>query len=301
MFTGNKISLGLFDERFGLFVRRECEFSYVGKVPTQLFGRIVPCTKPQHIEEAIAADGIVGIITLDDLKSLVPMTLGLAISDNPLRSAFALQAHVSAIEGFQWERFESKIHPTAVIHAGAYIARHDVQIGEGTIVHPNAVILERSIIGNNCSIGPGSVIATEAFEVDTFSELYKIVPQSGGVYIADHVDVQAKCTVVRSTFGGFTTLGEGTKLDCQVHFAHDCTTGRNVRIAAGAEISGRVNIGDRAFIGPNASISNGITIEDDAKVTIGAVVTRHVLKGETVSGNFAVSHNKWIAFMRTVR
>lgn len=301
MFSGRTLHLKDVHGKFGLTVRRNCEFSYVGKVLTRLDKRIVPCSKSYHIDEAIAAGGTTGIITTENLSGKVPKNCGLAISNNPLGTALALQSHLSSIDGFQWNHFESRIHPGAIVHETAYVAPKDVEIGEGTIVHPNAVVLERSIIGKHCSIGPGSIVSTEAFEVDTTKDPYEVVRQSGGVYLADHVDIQAKCTIVRSTFGGFTQLGEGTKLDCQVHFAHDCTAGRNVRIAACAEISGRVDIGDGVFVGPNVSISNGITIENGAKITIGAVVTRNVAENETVTGNFAVSHRKWISFMRTLK
>jgi len=301
MFTNNSLPLSDFDEQFGLSVRRSCNFSYIGKVPTQLPRRLVPCTKPIHIEQAVASEGIAGIITHESLASTVSETLGLAVSANPVQSALAVQSYIAVIDGFQWESFKSRIHHTAVIHSGAYVAPLDVEIGEGSIIYPNAVILPRSIIGKHSSIGPGTVVSTDAFEIDNTSQPYSVVRQSGGVYIADKVDVQAKCTLVRSTFGGFTMLGEGTKLDCQVHFAHDCKAGRNVRIAACAEISGRVEIGDRAFIGPNVSISNGITIGCESKVTIGAVVIRDVPDGETVTGNFAVNHKKWLSFMRTLK
>ncbi len=301
MFSGKTIPLEEVCGQFGLIVKRSCDFSYVGKVPTQLARRVVPCSRQQHIEQALAASGIAGIITLEELASHVPETLGLAISENPLGSAMALQSHIAGIDDFQWQNFESRIHPTAIIHQGASVAPLDVVIGAGTVIYPNAVVLPRSIIGKNCSIGPGTVVSTEAFEVDVSQDPYVVCRQSGGVRIADHVDIQAGCTLVRSTFGGFTELGEGTKFDCQVHFAHDCRTGRNVRIAACAEISGRVVIGDRVFIGPNVSVSNGVTIEDDAKVSIGSVVTRDVPKSETVTGNFAVAHRKWISFMRTLK
>ena len=301
MFTARTLSLSSLDGQFGLTVLRDCDFAYLGKIPTSLEKRLVPAASRLHIDNAVAETGVIGIVTTAELAELVPPYLGVATSISPLETVISMQHHIGTLPDFQWQSFDSKIHPTALIYPGAYVAPRDVKIGEGSIIYPNAVIMPRSIIGKNCSIGPGSVVSADAFEVDISSKPYRVVTQSGGVFIADNVDVQAKCTLVRSTFGGFTELGEGTKLDCQVHLAHDCWTGKNVRIAACAEISGRVNIEDDVFIGPNASISNGITIGARAKVTIGAVVTRNVREGTTVTGNFAVEHRKWLLFMRTLK
>lgn len=301
MFSGNKLPLSDFDCQFGLRVIRDCEFSYVGKIPTNLDGRIVSCTSEKHITEMLLAEGIVGVITTRDLLTLVPEFLGLAISESPWRTAIELQENIAVLPNFQWETFGTDIHPSVEIMRTAYVADHDVVIGEGTIVHPNAIIYPRSIIGANCSIGPGAVIGCDAFEVNTSASPHRVIRQSGGVKLGNSVEVQAKCTLVRATFGGFTELGDETKLDCQVHFAHDCVAGKRVRIAACAEISGRVHIGDDTFIGPNASISNGISIGRRSKISIGSVVTRTVPDDATVTGNFAVDHRKWINFMRSFK
>lgn len=301
MFTGNTLPLRKFSGNFGLETLRDCELAFVGKVPTRLHARIVPCQKPEHIEQAVSASGVVGIVTKHDLAEFVPDTLGLALSENPIRSILLLQDHLARLPNFQWLSFASRVHPSVIIGEGAVIAGNDVEIGEGCLIHPNVVIMPRSIIGPYCTIGSGTIIGTDAFEVNTSVSPQTIVKQSGGICLAAHVDVQAKCTLVRSTFGGFTELGEETKLDCQVHFAHDCRTGKRVRIAACAEVSGRVDIGDDSFIGPNASISNGVRIGARAKVTIGAVVTRDVPDDATVSGNFAIEHKKWLDFLRSIR
>lgn len=290
-----------FSGAFGMTVLRDAAFAFVGKIPTNLQNRFVPCNSPDHIVAAARQSGVVGIITHDNLASLVPQSLGLATSTNPTQSAYLLHEEIAALADFQWQSFESVIDPSAIVHPSAYIAERDVVIGSRSVIHPNAVILPRSIIGADCAIGPGTVVATDAFEVNTHSSPYRIMRQSGGVRLADFVEVQAKCTLVRATFGGFTELGRETKLDCQVHFAHDCVAGNRVRIAACAEISGRVTIGDDCFVGPNSSISNGVNIGNRAKITLGAVVTKDVADDETVTGNFAVPHKKWLDFMRTFK
>jgi UDP-3-O-[3-hydroxymyristoyl] glucosamine N-acyltransferase len=55
------------------------------------------------------------------------------------------------------------------------------------------------------------------------------------------------------------------------------------------------------WVGPSASISSGLKIGNRASVTVGAVVTRDVAPGARVSGNFAIEHDKLIAFLRTIR
>jgi acetyltransferase-like isoleucine patch superfamily enzyme len=55
------------------------------------------------------------------------------------------------------------------------------------------------------------------------------------------------------------------------------------------------------WIGPNATIASEITIGDRANITLGAVVTRDVAADQHVTGNFAIDHKKFIAFLRTIR
>lgn len=303
MFTGRKILLSSLAENGGLGIQviRDCSFAFIGKVPSTVEPRLVPCSKPEHIREAIAASGIAGIITTPTLAENVPVYMGLALSDTPVQSAYSVHEVLCEEQTFHWETFPSQIASSAKIHPSAVVAENDVVIGDNCVIHPNAVLYPRTILGEGTSIGAGTVVGCDGFEVDTSVIPHRILPQAGGVRIGKNVDIQAKCTIVRATFGGFTEIGDESKFDCQVHLAHDCSVGKRVRITACSEISGRVIIEDSAYLGPNVSISNGIRIGERAAVTIGAVVTRDVPADARVSGNFAVDHAKWINLMRKVR
>lgn len=301
MFTGKLFHLSDYVGHQDLAVQRDCAFAFVGKIPTRISPRLVACSKPAHVSEALTEDGICGMIVPPDLADLVPANYGLAVAKEPMKALLAIQTSLAKDESGQWTGFPTEVHPDAIIMRGAIVADRNVIIGEGTVIHPNAVVCERTIIGRNSSIGPGAVIGTDAFEVDATTTPQRIVPQSGGVRIGNNVDIQAKCTVVRATFGGFTELGDETKFDCQVHFAHDSKTGRRVHIAACAEISGRVEFEDDVFVGPNVSITNGCRIGRGAFITIGSVVTRDVPEGARVTGNFAVEHKKWLKFVSSIR
>lgn len=301
MFTGNRIALSELAGPLGLDVRRDARIAYVGKVPTRLEGRLVPCGKQVHLDDAAAEAGIAAYVVPEELAHAVPAEAGVVVAEKPVVAAMTVHEHLAGQPGFLWEDFDSRIDPSAVVMPGAYVAPRSVQIGPRTVVHPHTVILERSIIGADCEIGPGTVVGGEAFEQFPGASPKRILKQGGGVWIDDWVTIQAKGTIIRSTFGGFTRLGRETKVDAQVHVAHDCHIGQRVTITACSEISGRVEIGDDAYLGPNCTVSNGVRIGAKATVTIGSVVVRDVPEGARVTGNFALPHENWLNLIRDYR
>ncbi len=72
-------------------------------------------------------------------------------------------------------------------------------------------------------------------------------------------------------------------------------------IVAGSAIGGRTIVGDDVWIGINSTISNGLTIGDNCRISLGSVVTQSVAAGKTVTGNFAIDHKKFIEFIKSIR
>jgi len=301
VFTGNALPLSSFDHRHGLAVVRDCDFSYVGKVPTRLDRRLVACSQQRQLRQALREEGIIGIITTEELAGGVPEALGLAIAEKPQAASYRLHEALCDIPDFHWERFPTRIAPDATIHPSAIVEPFDVVIGAGSRIGPGAIICARSVIGEECAVGPGTVIGCDGFEVDTAITPHRYLRPAGGVKIDDNVEILANATVARATFGGFTRLGAESKLDCLVYVAHDCDIGRRVRIAASAEMSGRVAVGDDVFVGPNCSIANGLKIGNGATLSIGAVVLKDVAANSRVTGNPAIPHEKWLVSLSTVR
>lgn len=273
----------------------------MGKVPTRLDGRLVPCGKQVYLDEAAGETGIAAYVVPEELLAAVPKGAGVVVSDRPLVTAMAVHEHLCALPDFLWSDFETEIDCSAVIMPGAHVARRNVRIGAETVIGPNAVILERSIIGAGCQIGATVVIGMEAFEQKSGASPKRLLRQAGGVWIEDHVTLLPGCTVARSTFGGFNRIGAETKIDAQTYIAHDCRIGRRVTICACCDISGRVEIDDGAYLGPNCTISNGIRIGKNSTVSLGAVVVRDVPEDARVTGNFALPHDKWLNIIRDYR
>lgn len=300
MFSQNKISLQEFDGQFDIEMIRDCQFSYVGKVPTRLDARLVSCSKESHVKEALSTSGIAGIICPPELGDMVPGHMGLAVTAAPLLALHAIHRALCKKSDFFWSSFDSRIDPTATIHPSAHIAEKNVVIGANCNIGPFALVEERTIIKDNVRIGPHCVVGWDGFDVDSDPERPRILPHAGGVLIEDNVEMQSHCVIARNTFGGFTTIGESSKLDCLIVVTHDAILGRNVIIAGGVTVCGRTKIGDNVVLGPQCVISNGVTVGDGASVTIGAVVTRNVPANEKVTGNLAMPHKKWMKFLASI-
>jgi acyl-[acyl carrier protein]--UDP-N-acetylglucosamine O-acyltransferase len=300
VFTGNTINLAsVLDGSVGECVR-DGSFSYVGKAPTRLDRRIVPASKASHIAEALAASGVAGMIVTPELASSVPQDLVLAISDDPVSASLHVHEKLCGMDGFLWDHFDSRIHPTAKIHPSAVIAERDVVIGAGVTVGPTSVVLERSHIEEGAHVGVGVVVGLDAFEIFEEARPRRILKQAGGVWIEPNATILAHCTVVRATFGGYTRIERNAMIDVLIHIAHDAVIGTNSTVVACAEISGRCELGEGAYIGPNACLRNGVRIGKNATVSMGSVVTRDVADDMVVSGNFAVPHANWLAFVKSL-
>ena len=159
-----------------------------------------------------------------------------------------------------------------------------------------AVIHENTVIQDDVRICSGTVVAGQSFTaVQTEEGARFLVRDRGGVLLEEGVEICSNCHIARGTLqNDMTILGAYTKLDAMVHIGHGTVIGKNTLIPAGATISGNCVIGDYVWIGVNATVSNRIQIGDRARISLGAVVTKDVPEEATVSGNFAINHQRFI-------
>lgn len=241
-----------------------------------------------EIEAALTAGAIVlvpaGAGTMD-------VRAGSTIAvDNP-RTAFAIV--VSAFFAPVVEpgiAATATVHPTATIDATAHVGEFTVVgpeavVGARTEIRNHVVIAAKVRLGADCLIKSHAVIGEEGFGIDTDAEGNNVrLPHLGSVVLGNSVEVGNFTTICSGTIAP-TEVGDFTKIDDHVHVSHNCRVGRNVIITACAEVSGSVTIGDRAWLGPNCSIIQGLTIGADSLVGIGAVVTKSVGASEVHFGN----------------
>jgi UDP-3-O-[3-hydroxymyristoyl] glucosamine N-acyltransferase len=282
-------------------VVRDGEFKTLGFVSHQGTAMLVFIESAKYLDALLSNPQVSCVITSEALAGSIPDRYGVAVAEGPRRAFYELHNSLTKETDFYWTSFPTAIAASAQIHPTAHVADHDVRIGERVLIEPNVTILERVIIEDDVIIRAGTVIGSEGFEFNLIDGEILPVLHGGGVRIGRRVEIQANCCVVRSVFGGFTEIGEDSKIDSLIHIGHNVSIGKRCRLAARAMIGGSVTIGDEVWIGPSVSISSEITIGDRASLTLGSVVTRDVLPGQRVTGNFAIDHDKFIAFLRTIR
>ena len=174
------------------------------------------------------------------------------------------------------------IHPSAVIEPNVFIGPH-ARIGKNSYIQANVVIAEYTVIGNKVLIQSGSVIGTDAFYFKRYPDAYKKWRSGGRVIIEDRVDIGAGCTINKGVSGD-TIIGEGTKLDCQVHIGHGVVLGKNCLLAAQVGIGGKTIVGNEVVLYGQVGIAQNIVIGDKAIVLGQAGVTKSIAGHKTYFG-----------------
>jgi UDP-3-O-[3-hydroxymyristoyl] glucosamine N-acyltransferase len=159
------------------------------------------------------------------------------------------------------------IGENSIIMPNVFLGNH-VTIGNDCIIHPNVCVYDNCIIGNNVVIHSGAVIGSDAFYFNTKKTRnmwYKKMQSCGRVVIEDHVEIGANCTIDRGVSGD-TKIGEGSKLDNQVHIAHEVVLGKNCLIAAQVAIAGATKLGDGVTLWGQVGLSKTLTLGNNVTV-----------------------------------
>lgn len=157
-----------------------------------------------------------------------------------------------------------KIHPTAIIEAGAQLGA-EVEVGPYSVIGAGAVIGEKCtiqahvVIEGAVKIGPGNFIGHGAIIGAIPQDLSFDPKTQSSVEIGANNTIREYCTIHRgSTEGSATVLGDGNFLMVANHLGHNCVIGNGVVMANDCLLAGHVRIDDRAFIGGGSRFHQGI-------------------------------------------
>jgi UDP-3-O-[3-hydroxymyristoyl] glucosamine N-acyltransferase len=179
------------------------------------------------------------------------------------------------------------LYPNVVVGPGA-------RIGEDCVVHAQASIRERVVIGNRVTLLDGAVIGSDGFGFARQKDgTHLKIPQHAGVVIEDDVEIGANSTIDRPAVGE-TRIGAGTKIDNLVHIAHGVAVGRRVLMAALVGIAGSTVVEDDVMMGGQAGAINHLRIGKGVMVGAKSAVMQSVEDGLFVSGYPAIPQPEWL-------
>jgi UDP-3-O-[3-hydroxymyristoyl] glucosamine N-acyltransferase len=179
----------------------------------------------------------------------------------------------------------------AVIGAQVFVGRHAV-IGAGVVLYPGAKILDRCIVGDYSIIHAGAVIGSDGFGYKVTKHGMLKIPQIGIVRIGKQSEIGANCTIDRASFDE-TIIGNGVKLDNNVHIAHNVKIGDACAILAHTGIAGSTSLGVGCQIGGLVAIKDNLVLGNGVKVVSKSGVMNNLEDGVTVAGVPAVPFIQW--------
>ncbi|HEY0385847.1 MAG TPA: hypothetical protein VGC64_07530, partial [Pyrinomonadaceae bacterium] len=140
-------------------------------------------------------------------------------------------------------------------------------------IHPSSIVSPRAQLGDDCYIGPYSIVGDEVVlgdgvrleahcvidgrtEIGAATHVYPFVSiglasqdlkykgEPAMTRIGRNCSIREFVTIHRGTEGGgmLTETGDNCLIMAQAHIAHDCIIGSNVIMANGATLAGHVEV-----------------------------------------------------------
>ena len=169
------------------------------------------------------------------------------------------------------------MHPGAVLGAGA-------KLGARSVLYSGVVIYSRVELGEDCVIHGGTVIGSDGFGFDPTAEGWVKIPQCGSVVLGDAVEIGSNSTIDRGRFG-VTRIGNGVKIDNQVHVGHNVVIGDGCLLVAQVGIAGSASLGKGVVLAGKAGVNGHVHVGDGVRAAGLSMIYGDVEAGKTVYGN----------------
>ena len=166
-------------------------------------------------------------------------------------------------------------------------------IGKGTVILPGTIIRGASVIGENCEVGPNSMIRDCVVGDRTTVNASQINESTIGcdTTVGPFAYVRPGCTVGdHCRIGDFvelknSVLGEGTKVS-HLTYVGDSDVGARVNFGCGTVTTNydgkkkyRCTVGDDVFLGCNTNLVAPVTVGSGAYTAAGSTITADVPEG----------------------
>jgi len=176
----------------------------------------------------------------------------------------------------------SLVHEQAIIAPGAKVAAsvrvgayavigEDVELGDGCVLHPHAVVQGPSKIGRKNVFYPFCAVGGDPQDFRFQGERTELEVGDGNTF-------REYVTISRGTVGGGgkTSIGNGNFFLSSSHVGHDCHVGSNALFVNGATLAGHVTIEDFATIGFASPVHQFCRVGRYAYIGASTVITQDV-------------------------
>lgn len=230
---------------------------------------------------------LVGIAIRDGLSVQAMM-----LTDSTEAIGINTRVHLAEAEAVMRQRINRQwmmAGVTIVDPATTYI-ESSVSLGMDTIIYPDTIIQGKTEIGENCCLGPHTIIS-DAQIGNQCKVFYSVVEKAileDNVDIGPYAHLRSGAHLAQGVhMGNFgevknSYLGPGTKMG---HFSYlgDATLGANVNIGAGTitcnydgEKKNHTEVGDHVFLGSDTMLVAPVKIGKGGHTGAGAVVTKDI-------------------------
>lgn len=176
---------------------------------------------------------------------------------------------MSVISNLAYIHPDAKIGNDVVIDAFAFIDKN-VEIGDGTHIHPHVSILSGARIGKNNEIFESAIISATPQD-------FRWKGEDSFVIIGDNNKIREQVIINRSIEkDGKTEIGNKSFIMAQTHIGHDSIIGDCCVLGNAVKIAGNVKIENYTILSSNALVHEKCHIGKFALIKGGCRVNGHV-------------------------
>tara|TARA_B100000508_G_scaffold75230_1_gene58661 strand:+ start:131591 stop:132517 length:927 start_codon:yes stop_codon:yes gene_type:complete len=244
-------------------------------------GDLVFVDHPKYYDKALNSEATTILI---DKEVEFPDGKAILISEKPFDDFNKLTRHFEPFKIINGPKGENTyIHGTAQIFPNVTLG-NNVKIGKNVTIFPGVVIMDRTTIEDNVVIGANSVIGHNAFYYKKKSDGYDRMHTCGGVIIKKNAELGSLCSIDAGVTD-YTIIGEGTKLDNQVHVGHDTVIGKNCLLAANVGLAGCVEVQDNVTLWGQVGCASDVVIGENTVVLAQSGISKSLAGGKTYFGS----------------
>ena len=193
-------------------------------------------------------------------------------------------------EALKAKRQELLAAGVVMMDPNAVYVEGQVTVGKGTLLLPGTILRGKTVVGENCTIGP-NVMLTDTTVEDGVTINSTQVEESvirKGCEIGPYTHIRPHCDVGEgSKIGAFVqlkncNLGKGTKM-AHLTYVGDADVGERVNFGCGTVTCNydgnakfRTTIGNDCFVGCNTNLVAPVTLADGVYTAAGSTVTHDV-------------------------